>query len=113
MSDRNSHFSKQVIGRDKVCQECGTADDLQAHHMEWEIRRREAEGKGEATKFYSTKEATKYLGLSVSAVKYHVHTAANLQPTLVGHALVFTQAQLDKFNIMKRDPGRPRKKNSA
>lgn len=79
--------------------------------MEWEIRRREAEGKGEAAKFYSTKEAAEYLGLSVSAVKYHVYTAANLHPALIGGALIFTQAQLDEFSATKRGPGRPRKEN--
>ena len=57
---------------------------------------------------YSTREAAEYLGISLSALKYHVHTVANLTPQKVGHSLVFTQEQLDQFQETRRGPGRPR-----
>ena len=33
MRTRNQQFARQVIERDKVCQECGSAGDPQAHHI--------------------------------------------------------------------------------
>jgi len=63
-------------------------------------------------KLYSTSEAATYLGLSVAAIKYHVHIARNIEPQRVGHSLVFTQEQLDEFKKTRRSPGRPRKEKS-
>ena len=57
---------------------------------------------------YSTQEAAEYLGLSLSAIKDHVHAAGNLQPQKVGNSLVFTQEQLDQFQATRRSPGRPK-----
>jgi len=62
-------------------------------------------------KLYSTSAAAEYLGLSLAAVKYHVHTVRNLSPARVGGSLVFTQAQLDQFKATKRGPGRPPKED--
>ena len=61
-------------------------------------------------KLYSTQEAAEYLGLSLSALKYHIHTAGNLTPQKVGNSLVFTQEQLDQFQATRRGPGRPKTK---
>lgn len=58
---------------------------------------------------YSTKDAAAYLKVSVSDIKYHVHTAHTLHPQRIGHSLVFTQEELDRFNRDKRKPGRPTK----
>ena len=61
-------------------------------------------------RLYSTAEAAEYLGMSVSAVKYHVHTMGNLRPRKVGGRLVFTLAQLEAFLDSRRGPGRPKSK---
>lgn len=61
-------------------------------------------------KLYSTREAAEYLGLSVSALKYHVHRAGNLRPRRVGNSLVFTQEQLDEFKRNRRPVGRPKER---
>lgn len=50
---------------------------------------------------YDTTEAAQYLNVSVSAVKYHVHTSKLLKPQLVGHSLVFTKEKLDHFLATK------------
>ena len=60
-------------------------------------------------KLYSTKTAAAYIGISVSAMKYHIHVAENIVPLKVGNSLVFTQAQLDEFKANRRSQGRPRK----
>jgi len=60
-------------------------------------------------KLYSTTEAAAYAGLSLSAMKYHIHTAKNIVPRKVGNSLVFTQEQLDEFKANRRPQGRPRK----
>ena len=60
-------------------------------------------------KLYSTSEASVYLGLSVSTVKHHVHTVGDLKGQLVGKTLVFSQDELEKFKLIKRPAGRPRK----
>lgn len=59
--------------------------------------------------FYSTAEAAEYLGLSLSALKYHIHVAKNLTGHLVGNSLVFTQEELDEFKRNKRPQGRPKR----
>ena len=59
-------------------------------------------------KLYSTQQAADYLGLSLSALKYHIHVAGNLHPAKVGNSLVFTQEQLDQFQSTRRSPGRPK-----
>lgn len=51
---------------------------------------------------YGTSEAAEYLELSVPGVKYHVYTTKRLSPQLVGKTLVFTKAQLDEFQAMRR-----------
>jgi len=61
-------------------------------------------------RLYSTAEAAEYLGLSVSAVKYHVHVAGNLRPRKIGGHLVFTLAHLEHFLDTRRGPGRPKSK---
>lgn len=58
---------------------------------------------------YSTKAAAQYVRISLSAMKYHVHTAKNIIPRKVGNSLVFTQEQLDEFKANRRPQGRPRK----
>jgi len=60
-------------------------------------------------KLYSTKAAAQYIRISLSAMKYHVHTAKNIVPLKVGNSLVFTQEQLDEFKANRRPQGRPRK----
>ncbi len=57
---------------------------------------------------YSTKEAAEYLGLSESALKYHIYIAKDLKPQKVGACLIFTQDQLDEFTKTRRPPGRPK-----
>jgi hypothetical protein len=59
--------------------------------------------------FYSTAEAAEYLGLSVAALKYHIHVAENIKGHLIGNSLMFTQEQLDEFKRTKRPQGRPPK----
>ncbi len=61
----------------------------------------------ETVRLYTTGEAAEYLGLSVAAIKYHVHTAHTLTPQKVGHSLVFSGHELDTFKSIKRSPGRP------
>lgn len=63
----------------------------------------------ESKPFYSTTEAAEYLGLSLAALKYHIHIAKNITGHLVGNSLVFTQEELDRFQANKRPQGRPRK----
>jgi len=61
-------------------------------------------------KLYSTTEAAEYVGLSLSAFKYHIHIAENIKPfQKIGHSLAFTQSQLDEFQINRRPQGRPKK----
>lgn len=58
-------------------------------------------------KLYSTAEAAAYLGLSVIGLKHHLYTLKDLAPDhKIGHALVFTQATLDRFRQIKQIPGR-------
>lgn len=64
-------------------------------------------------KLYSTREAAAYLGIGVSALKYHVYVAGNLTPRKVGHSLVFTQEQLDEFKASRKPQGRPRKEHKS
>ena len=59
-------------------------------------------------KLYGIAEAAAYCGLSVSAIKYHVR-AGNIRPELVGHSLVFTKKELNRFMATKRPQGRPRR----
>ena len=59
--------------------------------------------------FYSTTEAARYLSLSVAALKYHIYQARAIHPIRVGHSFIFTQEQLDQFNLTRRPQGRPRK----
>lgn len=62
-------------------------------------------------KLYSTEEAARYLGKSVSAMKYHIHIRRTLKGRLIGKTLVFTQAELDEFKANLRRQGRPRNKS--
>jgi excisionase family DNA binding protein len=62
---------------------------------------------------FSTEEAAEYLGISVAALKYHVHVAGNIDPMKIGRSLVFTKEQLDTFQEEKRAPGRPPKEEST
>ena len=59
-------------------------------------------------KLYSTKDASKYLNLSLPAVKYHIRQK-HLAGQLISKTLVFTQDELDQFKSTKRSQGRPRK----
>lgn len=64
-------------------------------------------------KFFSTEQAAKYLGLSVAAMKYHIYTAKNILPTLIGNSLVFTSEQLEQFKLNRRPQGRPKKEQGS
>lgn len=64
-------------------------------------------------KLYSTEEAARYLGKSVSAMKYHIHIRRTLKGRLIGKTLVFTQAELDEFKANLRRQGRPRNKKAT
>lgn len=59
-------------------------------------------------KLYSTQQAAQYLGLSLSALKYHIYEK-HVEPQMIGNSLVFTQAQLDDFQKTRGSPGRPKK----
>lgn len=60
-------------------------------------------------RLYSTSEAARYLGLSLAAVKYHIHTAKTLTPDyIIGKTFAFTESTLDLFNENRRPPGRPK-----
>jgi|GEM_PF-4670647 len=61
---------------------------------------------------FSTEEAAKYLGISLSTMKYHIHVAGNLKGQLVGNSRVFAREELDTFKETKRGPGRPREKKA-
>lgn len=63
---------------------------------------------GATLRLYSTDEAAAYLGISPAAVKYHVHQAGNLHPLLVGKTLLYTGAELDRFQANRRPAGRPK-----
>ena len=56
---------------------------------------------------FSPDEAAEYLGLSRSSIRYHVHTAGNLQAHKIGHSLFFTERQLIDFQANRRPVGRP------
>ena len=60
-------------------------------------------------KLFSTRQAAEYLGLSLSAIKYHIHEAKTITGELIGNSLIFTQEELDRFKENKRPQGRPRK----
>ena len=67
------------------------------------------------TILYSTEDAANYLGPifgwkdPLTALKYHIHKAHNIEGQLIGHTLMFTQEALDEFKATKRPRGRPRK----
>lgn len=52
-------------------------------------------------KFYSTKAAARCLGFTEHTLKYHV-CQGHIEYRKVGHSLVFTQVQLDKFESTRR-----------
>jgi hypothetical protein len=58
---------------------------------------------------YSTAEAAQELNMSIAALKYHIYTAKTLSGQLVGKSLVFTQDEIDRFQSVRRRPGRPKK----
>lgn len=60
---------------------------------------------------YSTAQAAAYLGLKVDALKYHLKQG-HLAPQKVGHSLVYTPEELDRFQLTRRPPGRPRQEES-
>lgn len=59
------------------------------------------------TQLFSTKDAAVYLGLSRQGLWYHI-TNKHIFPWKIGNSLVFTQAQLEKFDATRRGPGRPK-----
>jgi len=59
-------------------------------------------------RLYSTKEAAAYLDMTIQGVWYHIQHG-HLAPEKVGKTLVFTQAQLDEFQALRRPAGRPAK----
>ena len=59
-------------------------------------------------KLYSTVKAAEFLKMSVSALKYHIYTAQDIQPIKVGNSLAFTQEELYRFQTVRRSPGRPK-----
>jgi hypothetical protein len=60
---------------------------------------------------YSTAQAAAYLGFGVDALKYHLRVG-HLTPQKIGHSLVYTQEELDRFLLARRPPGRPRQEES-
>jgi len=60
-------------------------------------------------KLYSMNDAARYLEMSLSNLKYHVHVGKNISPQKIGNSLVFDKSMLDRFLIERRKPGRPRK----
>lgn len=58
---------------------------------------------------YDTHTAAEYLGLTVDALKYHIHNAKTISSQRLGRLLVFTQDELDRFKREKRPQGRPPK----
>ena len=67
----------------------------------------------EQLSLFSTAEAAKHLGLSVSSMKYHLYQVGDLKADIkVGQALLFTRETLDRFKAVKRPPGRPSKVSS-
>ena len=62
-------------------------------------------------KIYSTKEAAKYLGITVSGIWSHIQ-AGHIIPQKVGKTLVFTQDQLDQFQATRKPAGRPKAERS-
>jgi len=65
------------------------------------------------TKLFGISEAAKFLGLSVAGVRRHVYISGRLKPIKIGHSLVFTKEQLNKFIANRRKAGRPRKDNKS
>lgn len=59
-------------------------------------------------KLYSTQEAAKFLGLTPSALKYHIYVAQDIHPEKVGNSLIFTQEELYRFQTVRRPVGRPK-----
>ena len=62
----------------------------------------------EMKQVFSTKEAAKYLALSVRSVYYHLYQAKDLKGEPLGNSLMFTKETLDNFKLNKRSPGRPK-----
>ena len=62
-----------------------------------------------ANNLFSTEQAAQYLGLSISALKYHIYETGDIKPQKFGHSFIFTKEQLDLFNSTRRPQGRPRK----
>lgn len=60
-------------------------------------------------KLYSTQQAAAYLSLRPETIKYHVDRG-NLKSVKVGHSLVFSRIDLDRFKRHRRRPGRPRQR---
>ena len=59
--------------------------------------------------FYTTRTAALYLGMSLRAVRYHVHVVKDLvADEVAGHALIFSRETLETFKKQKRPGGRPR-----
>lgn len=46
---------------------------------------------------YTVKQAAEYLDMSIANVKYHVYKSGRLTGSLIGHTLVFSKDELDKF----------------
>ena len=56
---------------------------------------------------FTTKEAAKYLGLSMAGLRYHVRHG-NIKPDrIAGGRLLFSRVTLDALNKNRRSPGRP------
>ena len=56
---------------------------------------------------YDMKGAARYCGLSLGAIRQHYFKTGDLHGIKKGHAIIFTQQQLDAFLAVKRKPGRP------
>lgn len=61
-------------------------------------------------RLFSLKEAAEYLGLKPETVRYHVYHSGYLKGQKVGHSLVFTQDELDRFKQSVPRPGRKRRR---
>lgn len=58
---------------------------------------------------YSLAEAAQELGLTISALKYHIYQTKLITPQLVGHSFILTKKDMDEFKALKLKRGRPRK----
>ena len=57
--------------------------------------------------YYTTTEAAEYCGLTRAGFVYHLQAGHVVEDFKIGWSLIFTQATLDAFDQVRRNPGRP------